>query len=71
MSSGKVCPNLIEIIEIIEICFIFANPIQVPTKSYANPIFRPFLGTDLQRTYNGITTDLLLWHKLTTSELFF
>ena len=34
--------------------------------------FAPLDGarTDLQRTYNGIRTDLLLWHKLTTSELF-
>ena len=52
------CIFLIEIIEIIEIWFIFAAPIQIPSKSLANPISRLFLGTDLQRFYNGIRTEV-------------
>ena len=31
---------------------------QFPCKSLPNPIFLPFLGTDLKRTYNGGITDL-------------
>ena len=30
---------------------------QLPTKSYANPIFLPSQGTDSQRYHNGITTE--------------
>ena len=36
----------------------FASPKQIPTKSYASSIFRLFSGTDLQRTYNGIRTEV-------------
>ena len=43
----------------------------LPFKSYVTPIFLPFSGTDLKRTYNGPETDLLLWHKNTIGELFF
>ena len=56
-----VCPNFIEIIEIIEIFMStnpFVSPKQIPTKSHASPIFRLFSGTDLQRTYNGIRTEV-------------
>ena len=35
-----------------------ASPKQIPTKVGASPIFRLFLGTDLQRFYNGLTTAL-------------
>ena len=42
----------------------------LPFKSYVTPIFLPFSGTDLKRTYNGPETDLLLWNKNTIGELF-
>ena len=56
-----VCPNFIEIIEIIEIFMStnpFASPKQIPTKSHASPIFRLFAGTDLKRFCNGIITEV-------------
>ena len=42
----------------------YPSPMWYPCKSLPNPIFLPFLGTDLQRFYNGITTDLLRRHIL-------
>ena len=34
----------------------YVIPLQIPTKVDASPIFRLFLGTDLQRFYNGLRT---------------
>ena len=34
------------------------SPKQFPCKSYASPISRLFLGTDLQRTWNGLGTEV-------------
>ena len=42
----------------------------LPFNSYVTPIFLPFSGTDLQRTYNGFTTDLLLWQKQSKCDFF-
>ena len=36
---------------------LILSPKQVPTKSYANPIFLPLQGTDLERLYNGVITE--------------
>ena len=46
-------------------------PMFLPCNSHFPPILRNGPETDLKRTWNGITTDLLLWQKETIDELFF
>ena len=43
-------------------CNSEANPI-------VSPIFRPFLGTDLQRTWNGLEAKEKRWYFCKVSEL--
>ena len=50
--SRNVCPNFIEIIEIIE------RQLQVLSKSLPNPMQVPFFAYSTERTYNGPETDL-------------
>ena len=41
-----------------EFLCLFVVPMQIPCKSYVTPIFRPFIGTEAERTYNGPITEV-------------
>ena len=65
MSSLRRAKQIFGIIQILPFPLIL-GPKQVPTKSYANPIFLPLQGTDSQRYHNGITTEgeyRFGWHE--------